>query len=154
MLRPEKVEEVRQAHDKGLSLRQVARQTGVSRGSVVTIVRGRWHGRRAKKPTPPEDEPRGPVGTCPECHCTVDLPCRACRARTAKATGRPRSAQRDPPDGPSLDLRGDHRLRYEQVRCHPGGDEAAWDIFRLDEMQGSGEPEPGDFLSEPEDRES
>ncbi len=86
MLAPGRVMEIRRLLDSGNhSQRQVARMTGVSRGTVGAIASGR---RPDYLLEPPEkDEPRSnsPPVRCPGCGGWVYASCRLCRVRAAKS---------------------------------------------------------------------
>jgi len=83
MLTPALVAEIRHLlHNEGLSQRSVARQTGVSRGTVHAIAQGKRPERPLRRPAP-EDLPRpeGPLQRCPGCGGMVYMPCLLCLAR-------------------------------------------------------------------------
>lgn len=73
------VDEVRRLLVEGrLSQRQIARRTGVSRGTVAAIASGRRQ-RPAEEPGgPPGGYPRGKPVRCPGCGARVQMPCLAC----------------------------------------------------------------------------
>ena len=81
MIRPAVVREIRRLLKQGgLSQRAVARQVGVSRGTVDAIARGTrpdYDARRAALDafTPPSGTPR----RCPGCGRLVKMPCLACQ---------------------------------------------------------------------------
>ncbi len=115
-----KVNEVRRLLADGrLSQRGIARLTGVSRGTVGAIASGR-------RPDYPRERPNGdqwpdvwgPLERCPACGSRVYMPCRACAARSLKVS-RPRqgslASERSEPEL-RLELKEEHRRRYEQVR--------------------------------------
>lgn len=119
MIGPKVVAEVRRLLAEGKhSQRAVARLTGVSRGSVRAIVSGKrsdYVERREEW-----EEPVGPPERCPECGGKVYMPCQLCRLRDVGRKGpRPTAwddaIRLDVPLG--LDLRPEHRMRYEQVRA-------------------------------------
>jgi hypothetical protein len=69
---------------EGLSQRNVAAQTGVSRGSVHAIARGK---RPDPKPRSDDDSIalfQGPPQRCPSCGGLVYMPCLLCRVRTLR----------------------------------------------------------------------
>lgn len=77
------VEEVRRLLAQGrLSQRQIAKRTGVSRGTVAAIASGRRHTSGSRTPLPPEAPPggypRGKPVRCPGCGALVQMPCLAC----------------------------------------------------------------------------
>jgi len=102
------------------SQREIARLTGVSRGTVGAIASGRRPDYPQQKPNS-DDWPDvwGPLERCPGCGSRVYMPCRICAARSFQAS-------RSRPGGPSanrpepelrLELKEEHRRRYEQVRA-------------------------------------
>jgi len=120
MLPQHKVDEVRRLLAEGrFSQRQIARLTGVSRGSISAIASGRrpdYPGKRAG-----EDwiEAWGPLERCPGCGARVYMPCRICAARSFRAS-HPRQRLVDlrrPEPELRLELKEEHRRRYEQVRA-------------------------------------
>ena len=123
MIAPGIVAEIRRllADDK-LSQRKIARAVGVSRGTVAAIASGTRPDYEAIYQQALEDqcdEPAGPPQRCPECGVLVYMPCQACRARKS-VTRRPRllvSAIELPELIVELDLRPEHRARYEEVRA-------------------------------------
>lgn len=123
MLAPSLVEEVKRLLAAGrLSQRKIARQTGVSRGSVALIAQGK---RPDYPPRRNEDEDLGPVGPparCPTCGAMVYPPCRLCRLREllAKAKTPPRLGITNFDAHVGLQLNDEHRARYEEVRRRPG----------------------------------
>lgn len=98
--------------------RKIARMTGVSRGTVGAIARGErrdYHtsdGNGGKE----VDEPPGPAQRCPNCGGMVYMPCRLCRVRTLLANGRVARASIEADAPLRLELHGEQRARYEQVR--------------------------------------
>ncbi len=119
MLDPGFVEEIRRLLAAGRwSMRRIARELRVSRGTVHAIAHGR---RRERRPPPTEDdpavEPSGPLVRCPGCGGLVVAPCRLCRVRR-KHSGSCRGKLAGVPEGPlELDLAGEHRARYERIRA-------------------------------------
>jgi len=121
MLAPALVAEVRRLLAEGrLSYRKIAKLSGVSRGTIGAIATGR----RPDYPPPRAGEeeslePSGPPERCPECGGMVYMPCRLCSMRGATAAERIRPAIPDAEveELPSLDLKQEHRQRYEQVRA-------------------------------------
>jgi transcriptional regulator with XRE-family HTH domain len=119
VLAPCLIEEVRRLLAEGkLSQRKIARATGVSRGVVDAIAAGKRPDYEGQRPRFDEAcEPAGPPARCPECGGKVYLPCRLCEARRAAASSPPRPP-RTSKNGPLvLDLKEEHRRRYEQVRA-------------------------------------
>jgi hypothetical protein len=120
MLDPVCVDSIRRLlAERKWSMRKIARMSGVSRGTVLAIA----HGKRRDRPRrAPEDgdllvRPSGPLRRCPGCGGLVQMPCRLCRVRAW--TSSPRSTR--PPRRPDLPLQvelvGEHRLRYEEIRA-------------------------------------
>ncbi len=118
MLAPWLVEQVKQLLAEGRhSQRQVARIVGVSRGTVHAIATGKRRDRPAPKPSGfPGQEPPGPVERCAGCGAVVETPCRLCRVRRLLAEGRLQRLPGKPEGRLGLELREEHRRRYEQVR--------------------------------------
>ena len=101
---------------KTQSQRTIAKLTGVSRGSVASIASGKRRNDIASRPR--DDglpEPSGPPVRCRGCGALVYMPCLLCRLRKEN----PRPARRPTYSRPAsacLDLRPEHRIRYEEVR--------------------------------------
>ena len=97
-----------------LSIRAIAEQLHISRGSVLNICQGRR--RKAGDRKRPDDGP-AIVGwhRCPECGGLINtVPCVACRARAHKT----RHASRpDPPPDLELHLTPDQQARLDYVRA-------------------------------------
>jgi hypothetical protein len=104
------------------SHRRIALLLKVSRGTVSAIAKGErpdyesFHQKRREE----LEEPGGPLQRCPGCGGMVYLPCRLCRMRRTKASAKRRSKflfslRLEEPLG--LDLKEEHRLRYEEVRA-------------------------------------
>ena len=115
MIKPDVVAEVRHLLFEGRhSQRQIARLVGLSRGTVGTIASGR----RRDVPTEPCEEDatlwEGPPVRCPDCGALVYIPCVLCRVR--KKLGKRRRVVDCRPEPIRLDLRPEHRARYEEVR--------------------------------------
>ena len=64
------------------SLRQIARTTGVSRGTVAAIARGKRPDRQPAAVDEFEEEPLGPIERCALCGALGHAPCRACAVRS------------------------------------------------------------------------
>ncbi len=138
MLTRHLIDQVRQLIGEGKnSLRMIARLTGVSRGTVRMIALGKRRDREPKKVEPWEAERPGPPQRCPTCGGKVYMPCRLCAARSHRE---PSPAPRKPWTlaalaGPAigLDLRPEHRRRYEEIkekrRANATLAEAARDVF-------------------------
>ena len=102
MIAPEVVDQIKRLLDEGnLSQRRIARQVGVSRGTVHAIARGKRTDSRPRKREQDDDFmlPRGPWDRCPTCGGMVQMPCLACRVRAMREERR-RSAV-----GPGFDHR-------------------------------------------------
>jgi transcriptional regulator with XRE-family HTH domain len=122
MIAPALVAEVKRLLAEGkLSQRKIARQTGVSRGSVALIAQGK---RPDYPPRRDEEElfPVGPPARCPTCGAMVYPPCRLCRLRELQAQAKtpPRLRLSDFDVRVGLQLNDEHRARYEEVRRRPG----------------------------------
>jgi transcriptional regulator with XRE-family HTH domain len=80
-------DEIKRLLDEGnLSQRRIARQLGVSRGTVHAIARGKRPDYRTRK-REREDEfvaTGAPWGRCPTCGGMVQMPCLACRVRAIR----------------------------------------------------------------------
>ena len=121
MLAPKIAAEVRRLLALGkLSQRKIARLTGISRGTVGSIASGKRLDRETT-PQPWDDgweEPEGPPERCPCCGGMVYMPCRLCLVRKTLAEN-PRSAPDERAfqlaDPPGLNLRCEHRARFEEV---------------------------------------
>ena len=119
MIAPQIVAEVRRLlAERKHSHRKIARLTGICRGSVGAIASGR---RPDYEPSEEdeEEEPTGPPRRCPNCGGLVYVPCRLCRIRKALAEKRrpaPRRATVESGEPLELDLRPEHRTRFEDVR--------------------------------------
>jgi hypothetical protein len=87
MIAPPVVEEIKRLLAEGrTSQRKIAKQLGVSRGTVNAIALGK---RPERPPVPPDGEdelppPDGPVMRCPTCGGLVHMPCLACRVRAIR----------------------------------------------------------------------
>ncbi|MEN6450211.1 MAG: helix-turn-helix transcriptional regulator [Thermoguttaceae bacterium] len=119
MISTEVVAEIRRLLEEDrLSQRQIARLMGVCRGTVGAIALGR---RPDPAPRVEEDplEPAGPPERCPGCGAKVYMPCVYCRVQSemSKRRGLPANARRHRGvPSTDLELRPDHRVRYEEVR--------------------------------------
>lgn len=90
MIAPDVVQEVRRLLiEEHLSQRNVAIRTGVSRGTVHAIARGK---RADCLPRAEAEEempsPMGPLRRCPTCGGKVQMPCLLCRLRQMQRQGR------------------------------------------------------------------
>jgi hypothetical protein len=119
MIAPEAVAEIRRLLiENRLSQREIARQTGVCRGSVGAIASGRRPDYESRL-EPADEEPSGPPVRCPVCGGKVYMPCVFCRVRAEMKTGRrlPVASRRDGDlESTDLCLRPEHRARYDEVR--------------------------------------
>ena len=87
MLDPDVVDQIKRLLGEGnLSQRSIARQIGVSRGTVHAIARGKRNDSPPRKREPDDDFmlPRGPWHRCPTCGGMVQMPCLACRLRAMR----------------------------------------------------------------------
>lgn len=119
MLAPSIVAKIRclLAEDK-LSQRKIAKLTGISRGTVGAIARGRRPDYQQRPKTNDEsDRPSGPPQRCGTCGGMVHMPCRLCGLRkqlASAAKSRRRDAQSEVSSG--LELWPQHQKQYEEVR--------------------------------------
>ena len=81
MLTQEQANRIRRLHDRGVSVRRIAQQTGHARDTVKKVLRGDW------KPAELQDDSpfTGPAERCPECGAMVRMPCLHCRMAREKA---------------------------------------------------------------------
>jgi hypothetical protein len=122
MIAPEAVAEIRRLlAESCLSQREIARRTGVCRGSVGAIASGRRLDYESQ-PEPVADVPEelsGRPARCPGCGANVYMPCVLCRVQSEIAR-RPRAPmkrrQADALHSTNLNLRLEHRVRYDEVR--------------------------------------
>jgi transcriptional regulator with XRE-family HTH domain len=120
MLAPFLVDEIRRllAEDK-LSYRKIAQRLGVNRATVGAIAAGRRPDYERLRHVRHDDplEPTGPPARCPQCGGMVYLPCRLCHLRSTMP--RPAEPRRRDRVGEivQLQLKEEHRLRYEEVRA-------------------------------------
>ena len=101
------------------SQRKIAVLVGVSRGTVGTIASGRRRYGDAS-PDPCDnvpEEPSGPPARCPGCGGLVYMPCLLCRLRKQRPRGPRRNQANSLYVSDDLDLRPEHRQRYEEVRA-------------------------------------
>ena len=128
MIAPKIVAEVRRLlAERKHSQRSIARLAGVSRGSVGAIASGKCRDHTESREE--WEEPAGPPERCPECGGKVYMPCQLCRLREIRKKGPRQTAWGDATrivEPLGLDLRPEHRIRYEQVR--------AWRLEEEDEM--------------------
>ena len=125
MLPPSVVNEIRRLlTGEGLSYREIVRITGVSRGTVGLIARGKRPDYEARRVARGDDplEPTGPPQRCPGCGGLVYLPCRLCDARKLVGAKREMGQTETARGGATeeafeLQLKEEHRRRYEDVRA-------------------------------------
>jgi transcriptional regulator with XRE-family HTH domain len=120
MIAEKVVQEVRRLLAEGtLSQRKIAQQTGVCRGTVSAIASGKRPDYRLPDWMQDEEEEHaGPPVRCGGCGGLVYLPCQHCRTQKILA-----KEKRPRPNGGfdkieeriELNLRPDHRARYEEV---------------------------------------
>lgn len=126
MLKEHTVQRIQSLLAEGMSQRRIAEVTGVSRGRIVLIAKGRRPDyeaiRRAKQQEQenPFDTTK-PAERCPECGNLVHMPCMICRTRRAMALESRRQCVPESSSGFSnpiqLNLRERHQIRYEEVRA-------------------------------------
>jgi hypothetical protein len=106
--------------EEKLGYRQIARRTGVSRGSVARIAAEAGEFRRpVRKEIDDYYAPDVPPARCPECGELVYPPCLLCKTRRRLAKRPGHVVRRCRPDFPilvGLDLLPKHQKRYEKVR--------------------------------------
>lgn len=81
------VDQIKRLLEEGdLSQREIARQVGVSRGTVNAIARGNRPDYEARGREREDDvvAPGGPPVRCPTCGGMVQMPCLACRVRAVR----------------------------------------------------------------------
>lgn len=86
MINDKTLDEVRRLLALGrLSQREIARQTGVSRGTVNAIANARWKKRPSREANDETDHLfKGPIVRCPTCGGRVYMPCMLCHIRDLK----------------------------------------------------------------------
>ena len=115
------VEEIRARIAAGEAYRRIAREVGVARGTVHQIARNRHHGRTAPRDREEwenPDLPQGPPHRCDSCGSIVQHPCLRCRL--VQMFGARKTGERSRPQDfrlLGLDLREEHRARYEAIRA-------------------------------------
>lgn len=120
MLAPSIVAEIRRLlAEAKLSQRKIAKLTGISRGTVGAIARGRRPDYQPRPKTDGEsDRPSGPPQRCGTCGGMVYMPCRLCGLREQLASaGKSRRSDPCPDVPPGLELRPHHQKQYEDVRA-------------------------------------
>ena len=119
MIAPNVVAEVRRLLSEGkLSQRKIAVLMGLSRGTVGAIATGKrpdYETLQAEHEDDPWEEAAGPPQRCPDCGGMVFLPCRLCRTLKALSTKPRHAASLMAEEFVALDLRPEHRARYEEV---------------------------------------
>jgi len=99
-----------------LSQRKIAARLSISRGSVSNIAHGRRPDYAARKrDDEPAFDPDAPKVRCTQCGAMAVMPCLACRDRAATA-GRRKFSTLEDNRALQLNLRPEHRARYEAVR--------------------------------------
>jgi hypothetical protein len=120
MLRQELVQRIAEMIQTGKwSLRRIARELGVARGTVAAIAHGRRR-ERAQRTADNEDGlpyPNGPFVRCPTCGHRVQMPCLLCRLRSWRADGQPAATASAPGVQVGLELTPEHLERYRAVRA-------------------------------------
>jgi hypothetical protein len=90
MIAPNVVQEIRRLLiEERLSQRSVALRTGVSRGTVHAIARGKRRDLIPRIKDQEVEKPVGPLQRCPTCGGKVLMPCLLCRLREMQQKGRP-----------------------------------------------------------------
>jgi transcriptional regulator with XRE-family HTH domain len=118
MITEKVVQEVRRLLAEGtLSQRKIAQRTGICRGTVGAIASGKRPDYEMSEPVE-EEEIVGPPMRCGGCGGLVYLPCRRCRlqetnSQNRRSLSRQRTAETN--ERLELDLRPEHRARYEEV---------------------------------------
>lgn len=115
-LLPAQVFDVRELLRRGVPRRQVARQTGVGLTTIGQIATDRYapsgSRSRADGEAYRECEPR----RCPRGHLVTLWPCVTCDIEVFAAMARSRRQSGEPVEPLGLELRGQDRARYEQIR--------------------------------------
>jgi hypothetical protein len=120
MIAPRVVAEIQRLLDlKTHSQRRIAALVGVSRGTVGTVASGR---RRDGNVLPGQcddnsEQPSGPPARCSGCGGLVYMPCLLCRLRKERPHAPVQCRTTAFAGSPDLDLRPEHRQRYEEVRA-------------------------------------
>jgi len=120
MIAPKVVAEIQRLLDmKTHSQRKIAAIMGVSRGSVAAIASGRRRDGDVLSGASGDAaaEPSGPPSRCPGCGGLVYMPCLLCRLRREHPRAAARSRTTACSASTRLDLRPEHRERYEEVRA-------------------------------------
>lgn len=84
MISAEKASEVRELLQQGLPYREIAAKTAVSRGTVESISKGKWKGKKQPIPGPRPVFSTNQYERCPGCGGLVLMPCLLCRIRLAR----------------------------------------------------------------------
>jgi len=104
------------------SLREIARRTGVSRGTVSNIASGKQTIKSRKGEINLSDDgllpsSEDPPRRCPDCGAMVFMPCRSCEVKALAAKKEKRPFDRHGPELVlGLNLKPAHQERYEEVR--------------------------------------
>jgi transcriptional regulator with XRE-family HTH domain len=113
------VEQIRRLLASGdLSQRAIARQLGVSRGTVNAIALGKRPEarRQAERGADGFDPPVGPLRRCPDCGGLVLMPCLACRVRQIQEQRHKRDVAN--PARPPSAVRGRAVENHGTEGCH------------------------------------
>jgi hypothetical protein len=109
MISPAHVDEIRRLLNGGkLSQRTIARQTGVSRGTVQAIADGRHPSGSARRAGRRRDGFSPPIGLparCPGCGAKVRMPCLACYIKKTKSRQKNTADSRGPERGAKKGLK-------------------------------------------------
>jgi hypothetical protein len=118
MIAPKTVAEIQRLLDlKTYSQRQIARLLGVSRNSVGAVASGKRDYVLAGACDDGPAETAGPPARCPGCGGLVYMPCLLCQLRKKRPRAATRSRATDFAASPDLDLRPEHRERYQEIRA-------------------------------------
>lgn len=133
------VQEVMRLAGKKKSQRAISAKVGISRNVVASIIQGcAGHGEAAASGDGASPDPIPPRKRCSVCGNHVELPCRICQARRFRQRRPPRTD--DPEPGPSdqlqLELKPQHRARYEKV--HAAKVQQEREAFDLEKRQALG----------------
>jgi hypothetical protein len=118
MIAPKLVAEIQRLLDtKTHSQRRIAAMMGVSRGSVAAIASGKRRDPLLGESNDAPAETSGPPARCPGCGGLVYMPCLLCRLRKENPRNAARHRMTVSAASTRLDLRPEHRTRYEEVRA-------------------------------------
>lgn len=98
-----------------LSQRRIARETGLSRGTIHALVAGKRNIKKRKPQFLIEHKKKSPYVRCPECGSRVRIPCVFCTIRKQQEQVRHFVTEGVDIDC-SINLSGEERKRYLEVR--------------------------------------